>query len=142
MPYAVPVVDPLMLAERLVGLPYVPGECDCGTLAVRAAREVFGREVTLPQAALAARTAREQGLAIAAGRREMATPVAQPQPGDVALFWEVIGPQARQWHLATVVTVHPFMWLLHTREHWGSQLHRLGDMRRWGLHLDGWYRWN
>lgn len=35
--------------ERYVGVPYVPGQFDCADLVIKVLREVFGREISLPQ---------------------------------------------------------------------------------------------
>lgn len=129
-------------AEALVGLPYIDGEFDCGHLMVRAARELFGREVVLPLNGPHPLQPRDQVAAIAACRRELAHRVCEVQPGDLALMLEPTDDGGQQWHLGTVVDVQPEVWLLHTRAGGASCLHRLADVQRWGLVLEGFYRWN
>lgn len=131
----------LRRAESLVGLPYVEGQFDCGHLAVLAARELFGREVQLPVAQPHPCAARDQAAALAVCRRELARKVAEPQPGDLALFIEDLGIGAHQWHVGTLVAWQPEPWVLHTYAGAASVLQRLADCRRCGLVLEGWYRW-
>lgn len=135
----------LRRAEALVGLPYVEGEFDCGHLVVRAARELFGREVELPIASPHPVSARGQAAALAVCRRMTARallPYQAVQPGDLALFTEVdSGGVTRHWHVGLVIETQPEFWILHTRAGDASVLARLVDCIRQGLALEGWYRW-
>lgn len=141
MTAAAPAPSRRRQAEALVGLPYVEGEFDCGHLVVRAARELFGREVVLPLNGPHPLQARDQVAAIAACRRDLARRVWDVAPGDLALMLERMDDGTQQWHLGTVVDVQPEVWLLHTRAGGASGLHRLADVQRWGLRVEGWYRW-
>lgn len=145
LPAAVLQQHRLRQASVLVGLPYVAGEFDCGHLAVLAAQLLFGRHVKLPGVALAKGThptdAREIGAAIALCRREVATRVDVPEPGNLALFTETAADGHTQWHLGTVVACTPERWVLHTREGGASMLQRLADCTRQGLALEGYYAW-
>lgn len=134
-------LPPLQRAGCLVGIPYVPGEFDCGHLAVLAARLLFGSEVTLPGANPHPTDAREMGAVIALCRREAAVKVSTPAPGCVALFTESNAEGRVQWHLGTVVDASVQTWVLHTREGGASVLQRLSDMLQQGLALEGFYQW-
>lgn len=135
----------LRQAERLAGLPYVDGDFDCMHLAVRAARELFGREVPWPhrrhptgvkaQRALMSRHADALTVKLAATE--------PPCEGDV-VAWSMEADRPswpRRWHVGTVLLRRGEVWVLHTSVALGSSvLQRLCDVPP-GMRLEGFYRW-
>lgn len=125
--------------QGYVGTPYVLGVFDCWDLAAQVLREVFGRETAVP-----AHRDRPQGAAgqrrdIAAYRDEVAIKVDVPFTGCMGLFFEP-GAFAPIWHIGVVVLNGGDTWILHNSEKMGSAcLHRLSDLNRWGMRLEGWY---
>lgn len=133
-------------AEALVGVPYVDGEADCMHLALRAARELFGRDVAWPmrrhpsggqrQTALMKRHAAD--LARGLGEHE------QPVSGDLVLWTRPHegGSQHRRWHVGTVILGDGRRWVLHTSQAMGgSVLQPLEATAAQGLKFEGFYRW-
>lgn len=135
--------NPFTLAQRYVGMPYVAGEFDCADLAVRVQREVFGREVALP--AHHPGGARTQGALILRLRDELAVELAEPVDGCAVLLWEpddYAPDELRLWHIGTVFLHAGEVWVLHASARICSvALHRLADLRRWGLRVEGFYAW-
>ena len=129
-------------AERYVGLPYVPGEFDCMDLAIRVQRELFGRDLS----ALAGRShglgVRGQGREISRLRDAVATRVELADTGCAVLMSEP-GDLVPTWHIGTAfVQGDMSVWVLHaSAAQGGVVLQRLNDLRRFGMHLEGFYLW-
>lgn len=136
-------VDPrtvtLRDAEALVGMPYVEGTFDCAHLAVLAQHTLFGRDVLIPGRHPAG--LRTQAAAIARLRFTVAEQVDLPATGDVALFIAEAAAGALQWHIGTVFLHGGDQWVLHTRADDASRLQRVADVLRFGMLLEGFYRW-
>lgn len=132
-------------AQRYVGTPYVPGEFDCADLAVRVQRELFGREVALPVHRDRPAGTRGQAREIMRLRDTLADRVNIPADGCGVLLWEPTGEAGhdlRLWHIGTVFLHAGETWVLHNSERIGSAaLHRLFDLQRWGMRVDGFYAW-
>lgn len=137
--------NPFTLAQRYVGTPYVPGEFDCADLAAQVQREVFGRAVALPVHRARPAGARGQAREILGLRDALAEPIDLPADGAGALLWEPDGEEGqdlRLWHIGTVFLHAGEVWVLHNSAKLGSAaLHRLSDLKRWGLRLEGYYAW-
>lgn len=127
--------------QTFVGREYQLGQFDCADLAALVQREVFGREIGLPEH-------RHRPMGAAAQRREinslrdgLAMRVDVPFTGCGALLYEP-GIFAPIWHIGTVALHYGETWVLHASEKLGSaHLHRLKDLQRWGMHLEGYYAW-
>lgn len=127
--------------QRYVGTPYELGVFDCADLVAQVQREVFGREIALPAHRHRPLGAAAQRREIASLRDELAFAVAVPFDGCGALLFEP-GPFAPLWHIGTAVQHAGETWILHNSEKLGSaHLHRLTDLQRWGMRLEGWYAW-
>jgi hypothetical protein len=136
----------IMDAERYVGMPYLPGEFDCGSLVVLVQREIFGRPVAAVPARERQQGMRGQARDIRATLERNVTPVDGPETGAVALFWETTAhgrpPLNRRWHVGVVFMHYGAPWILHcANEAHGTVLDTLQSLQRQGLHLDGWYGW-
>jgi hypothetical protein len=118
-----------------VGLPYVRGEFDCAALVERVLREVFGREIHLPKE----RAADVLGLSgqIAAHRAEFARRIDAPGEGDGVLM---VG-RGRVNHIGIWCFIDE-SYVLHNMRNAGQVcLHRVRDLSRYGLFVEGYYRW-
>lgn len=136
----------LLDAERYVGTPYVSREFDCGSLVVLVQRELFGREVQALPAPARRQGIRGQAADLGAALSRNGVLVESPATGDVALLWESTPhgqpPLNRRWHVGVVFMQYGEVWVLHcANDTIGTVLDTLDNLRRQGLHLDGWYRW-
>lgn len=136
----------LRQAEALVGVPYVDGEADCMHLALRAARELFGRPVAWPErrhpAGGKGQTALMQRHAAELARRLAEHEL--PESGDLVLWTRPHegGSLHRRWHVGTLVVEHGRRWVLHTSQALGgSVLQPLDGTAAQGLRFEGFYRW-
>lgn len=129
-------------SARYIGLPYQPGRFDCAHLVEKVQTEVFGRRVDLPKE----RPASQRSAEFAALVQETAPALAArlpdgqaPLEGDAALM---IGA-GRLNHVGVAVFEAGEWWVLHAFINARAVvLHRVRDLARNGLKLEGWYRWN
>lgn len=132
-------------AQRYVGTPYVAREFDCLDLAVLVQRELFGLEVMIPSHQARPGGSRGQGREILRYRDMKAERTELPVDGCGVLLWEPegeAGQDLRLWHIGTAFLHGGEVWVLHNSAHLGSAaLHRLVDLRRFGMRLDGFYIW-
>jgi len=132
-------------AQRYVGTPYLPGVYDCADLAAKVQHEVFGRVIALPDHRARPAGARGQAREVLGLRDKLAERVELPADGHAVLLWEPdgeAGQNLRIWHVGTVFMHAGEIWVLHNSAKLGSAaLHRLADLRRWGMRLDGFYAW-
>lgn len=136
----------LQRAEAYVGRPYEVGVFDCADLAVLVQREVFGRCVALPTHRQRPGGLMGQAREIHALRGALATPIAGGVSGAGVLMFETVAQNdvpSQLWHIGTVFVQGGETWVLHNSHAMGcAALHRLRDLRRWGLQLEGFYAWN
>lgn len=122
--------------ERFVGLPYDPQEFDCADLAALVQRELFGKALSLPgrRQRMAAPSA-----AINRYRDELARRIGQAELRD----GNIVVMRSEGFHVGTVFFLSGMAWVLHASATIGhSVLHRLADLPAFGLHIEGFYRWN
>ncbi|KKW67390.1 hypothetical protein AAV94_11155 [Lampropedia cohaerens] len=125
--------------DALVGRAHGP-QYDCADLAMDAARELFGREIVLPSARPRPQGTRSQATALLRAMGELARPVAEPQDGDLVLMalkgCEIAG------HVGTWLHVNYSPHVLHTSLAMGyAGLTRLDELPRYGIRVEGFYRW-
>lgn len=132
-------------AEHLVGIPYVPGTQDCMHLYIRAAAELFGRQVRMPgrrHPVAGARQAAWMG-AVQDGQFEPVAAGDAARSGDLVL-WLAQGDRGAHFHVGMLIVDQPTgeAWVLHSEAGIGaSVLQRLADTRLAGMRLEGLYRW-
>lgn len=132
-------VDVFKRLQGYVGRPYRAGIYDCAHLAADVQREVFGRTVALP--AVHPKGSAGQRREINGLRDEIALKVDARFDGCAALLYAP-GVFAPIWHIGTVADFRGEAWVLHNSAKLGSAcLHRLKDLQRWGMSLEGWYAW-
>ena len=123
--------------ERYVGMPYDERDFDCADLVMQVQRELFGREVRLPNG----RPRGVQGqAAIHGGLGEYATPTDDPNDGDLVLMRE---PHTkRPGHVGVFFRLAHEGWVLHANETNGcAVLHRVRELPSFGPVVEGYYRW-
>jgi len=121
-------------SDRYLGLPYA--EADCAELAARVQREVFGREIGLPSErdggpfALSDRIAQHRG--------DYAEQVSRPRDGDAVLM----RARGRLNHIGVYCDIGGEGWVLHALRNAAQACrHRVTDLPRHQLELEGYYRW-
>jgi len=123
--------------QAYIGQAYIPGENDCAALAVRVQAEVFGREIDLPTER--ATSVRGMSRQIEAHKNDFATRTDNPDDGDAVLM---IG-RGRLDHIGVFVMINGEGYVLHAMRDAGQVcLHRLRDLHRYGLDIEGFYQWN
>lgn len=132
----------LAKAEKYVGTPYLEGEFDCADLAAKVQWELFGRLVALPVHRRRPRGAMGQAREIRAHQADLADRIDQPVTGCGVLMYEPTETGGQRWHIGTGFVVGRQVWVLHNNFQASSAcLQRLQDLRLFGLHLEGYYRW-
>lgn len=123
-------------SDAFLGERYVKGENDCAALAQRAVRAASGMEIDLP-------TTRASGwrgytAQILAARDGLAERTERPCDGDGVLM---VG-RARLNHIGVLCVINGERWVLHAMEKPGEVVrHRVRDLEKLGLAVEGYYRW-
>lgn len=125
--------------QGYVGREYRAGAYDCAHLAADVQRDVYGREINLPNTHPMGSAGQRR--VIRAMQSELASEIAVPFPGCAALLSERAG-EAETLHIGTVALRHGEVWILHNSAKMGSAcLHRLSDLNRWGMQLKAYFSW-
>ena len=124
--------------EKYIGQPFILGEADCARLVCQVRRDVFGLPV--PDVADAERAASRLGRV--AQMSDAVTcyglPVSDPQEGDSVLM----NCRGRPSHIGVYCVVNDEPAVLHALQNAGMVvLHRLRDLPRVQLSVEGFYRW-
>ena len=126
--------------DRFVGIPYCARHMDCADLAMLVQRELFGKTVQLLGRRPRPLEPEAQAQEIAAMSAHLADPVERPQDGDAVLMREAGTSHAG--HIGTYFFINFTPYVLHTSHALGgSLLHRLQDLKGYGLTVQGCYRW-
>lgn len=121
--------------ERFVGIAYDEATMDCADFVVLVQRELFGREVILPNG-------RPRGARGSAVLGELSKPYGArteiPQDGDLVLMLE----GGRIGHAGVFFRLAHEDWVLHSSHRIGqSILHRARELPDWGATVEGYYAW-
>lgn len=121
--------------ERFTGVPYCEQTMDCADFVVLVQRELFGREVTLPNG-------RPRGVRGQAALGDLAKPYGvltdAPRDGDLLLMFE----RGRVAHAGVYFWIAHEAWCLHSCERIGeSVLHRIRELPEYGAPIEGIYAW-
>jgi hypothetical protein len=120
--------------EQYVGRPY--SEHNCAELAVLVQREQFGRHIELPTEMPS--FFGHQAKMIDLCKADYARPVESPIEGDAVLM----KCRGRFSHVGVYCVIRAQGYVLHALKSSGQVvLHRLRDLERIGLTLEGFYRW-
>jgi cell wall-associated NlpC family hydrolase len=125
-------------SAKYIGLPYAHGDADCGRLVCRVREEVFGMPAPTPADEDRAHSAYGRASQIVHVIEEFAQPVAAPMEGDIVLMY----CRARPSHVGVYCVVDGEPSVLHALETPGmAVLHRIRDLWRVNLSVEGCYRW-
>ena len=125
-------------SDSYIGQPYIKGEADCARLLCRVRREVFALPV--PDEAEVDRAASRLGRAyqMADGVEAFGERVASPTEGDAVLMF----CRGRASHIGVFCRVDGEPCVLHAQENLGMVVrHRLRDLSKCLLSIEGFYRW-
>lgn len=125
-------------SQKYIGQPYVAGEADCARLVCQVRREVFGQpvpdeaEIERKASRLARVVQLTDGVDAFGQRTEL------PQEGDAVLMV----CRARPSHIGVYCVVDGEPAVLHAMENAGMVvLHKLRDLSRVFLEVEGFYKW-
>lgn len=122
-------------SEAYVGMVYDEARFDCADFVVHVQRELFGREVRLPNGR--PRGVRGQ-LALGELSQGYAVPTDAPADGDLVLMNKL----GRVGHVGIYFSIAGESWVLHSNETNGmSVLHRARELPLWGAIIEGYYAW-
>lgn len=125
-------------SERYIGEPYIPEDADCARLVARVRAEVF--KLPVPDAVDVKRAASRLGR-VAQMRDAVSAfgePTEEPREGDAVLMV----CRGRDSHIGSYCVVDGQPSVLHAMENAGMVvLHRLRELERIGLRVEGFYRW-
>jgi hypothetical protein len=130
-------------SQRYIGMTYRPGEFDCADFARLVNREVFGREIRIPEnrnyngkdgvARLKAMTAQ-----IHECRDAYVERTEKPAEGDGVL----IVSRGAAAHIGLYCLINGEPWVLHcASDALQAVLHRVRDLARTGYSIEGYYSW-
>jgi hypothetical protein len=123
-------------SDRYVGEPYLAEVADCAVLAARVAREVFGKEVSLPVSHAA--TVRAQATQIVDCKDAYARRIRAPEDGSPVLL---IG-RGVSCHIGVMCWIAGEWWVLHANQSFGFVTReRLRSMTRLHYRVEGYYVW-
>lgn len=126
-------------SETYIGKPYKLGSADCGTLVCEVREQQFNK--TVPEFVFAmrenTRLKRVEQLEFLA--REAVTPTDKPDEGDVVLML----CRGRPSHVGVYCVVDNDQSVLHAMENAKMVVrHRIRDLEKFGLKVEGYYKWN
>lgn len=122
-------------SDRFVGLPYIENTADCASLAVLVQKEVFGKEIILPNRECGLRGMSSQ---IANLQADYAEKTDSPVDGDAVLMY----CRGRLFHVGVYTQINGVDWVLHSLKNAGMVCrHRIRDLEKYNLAFEGFYRW-
>jgi len=121
-------------AENYVGLPYA--DADCAALAAKVQREVFNRVINMP--VVRGHNVLALSEQIISSQAEVAEPIEQPHEGCAVLM----RGRGRLNHIGVFTCLNGTAYVLHAmRSAKQTVLHKVSDLPKQGLTLEGYYRW-
>lgn len=123
-------------SDRYIGEPYIPEVADCAVLAVRVAKEVFGKDISLPVAHAA--TIRAQAKQINDLKDDYAVRIEKPEDGQPVLL---IG-RGFSCHIGIMCWIANEWYVLHANQSFQFVTReRLRDLTRILYRVEGFYSW-
>jgi len=119
-----------------IGLEYIPIQRDCAALATTVQAEVFGRDIY--DAAERANGLRAQSHQLTMELARLVQPTSDPIEGDLVLMRS----RGSLSHIGVFATINGADYVLHAMRNAGQVvLHRIADLWKVGLDIEGYYRW-
>ena len=123
-------------SDKYVGQEYCIMTNDCGTFAVRVARDEFGKKVALPTHV--PRSVREQQARILLEiGKDYGTPTDSPVEGDIVLMMT----RNKFPHVGLYSLINGEPWVIHSLVATGVCAHRLRDLGNHNLAFHSYYSW-
>lgn len=123
-------------SDKYIGEPYIPEVADCAVLAVRVAKEVLGRDISIPVPHAA--TIRAQAAQIDELKDDYARHIETPKDGQPVLL---IG-RGRNCHIGVMCWLANEWFVLHASQTFQSiTRERLRDITRLQYKVEGFYEW-
>ena len=123
-------------SDKYVGIPYIPETADCAVLAVRVAKEVFGKDIALPVAHAA--TIRAQAKQINDLKDDYAVRIDAPVDGCPVLL---VG-RGHSCHIGVMCWINNEWYCLHANQSFQFVTReRLREMTRIHHRVEGFYKW-
>lgn len=123
-------------SDKYVGLPYLPQEFDCASLAAKVSKDIFNKDIDLP--VFHGETYRGQSKQILRHKDDLAIKIEKPVDGCPALFYG----RGRLCHIGVMCWIAGDWWVLHNDETSRFVVRqRLRDMTRILFKLEGYYSW-
>lgn len=124
--------------ENYIGRPYALGESDCARLVCNVRREVFGLPVPNEVDIKRAQSASGRFSQMTEGIQEYSVRTDSPEDGDIVLML----CRGRPSHVGAYCHVNGEACVLHAMKNAGMVvLHRIRELPRVNLHLEGFYKW-
>lgn len=126
--------------DKYSAIPYCPLSFDCADLVILVQKELFGREVILPQQRLRGKLGQQQiaGEVLRAGRK---VEVRDAHDGDLVLMKSM--GVSYPGHVGVLFTLDGDPCVLHTTRKIGfSIVTPLRQLAQYGINLEGIYEWN
>lgn len=126
-----------MNLDKYLGIPYDNLDMDCGALVMLVQKELFGREIFVPNGVRKSVKSRLEFIRESQGVLAEATQT--PEDGDVILMRDM--SRAHAWHLGVFFRVDYVPHVLHTTEVLGSRLDVITELAQTGIAVEGYYKW-
>lgn len=126
-------------SENYIGKPYILGDADCAALVCEVREQQF--DGTVPEFVLAMRenTRLKRVEQLESLAREAVKPTNNPDEGDVVLML----CRGRPSHVGVFCVVDGEPSVLHAMENAKMVVrHRIRDLEKFGLKVEGYYKWN
>ena len=123
-------------SAQYIGQPYINALQDCAAFIVRVQKEIFNRAIALPTTRVPG--IRNEARQIQNHKDDYADPTDTPVDGDAVLM---LG-RGRMNHIGVYCLINNEPWVLHAMRNAGQVvLHRIRELERQGLQVEGFYRW-
>jgi NlpC/P60 family len=123
--------------DAYVGIPYDKDNFDCADFVVMVQREVFGRDIELPQSRPRGTRGQRQ---IGQLSRAYAEKTDRPVAGDLVLMFD--GGSKYPCHAGVYFEADHSAWVLHNSDNPGHSFNcRVQDLPFFGARIEGFYTW-
>ena len=122
-------------SEKYIGLPYEEGKMDCAELVKRVLFVEFGKVANIPSERAAGLRGKSQQIDLT--KDKVAKKVKAPREGDVVLM----RCRGALGHVGVYCLINHEAWVLHALKNAGQVcIHRMHNLHKYGLEVEGFYR--